>query len=467
MTGWTRLPIRVRLTLAFAAGLAIVLAAFSLFVYVRTEAVTLAAVDAGLRSRAEVVATDIRLDGPSLAHVEPTLIERDEAFAQIVNASGRVVQSSSILSGRRLLPASTLRSLRGDGFFDRAIPGIDNITRVLAVPTRSSRRRVIVLVGASLQDRRDELVQLAATLAAGSTVALGLVSLGAWLVVGEALRPVERMRRQAATISASDSARRLSVSPGRDEIARLGATLNAMLDRIEDSIARERRLVDRASHELRTPLAIQRMDLDLALSGPQVVEELRSALTSVANENDHLTRLAEDLLVVSRARRGELVVNRVKTSLWGLLHEACARNASRAAKAKVDLGVRVSRAAEAWLDPVWLRQALDNLIENALRYTPHGGRIDISAYCTGGMACLIVEDSGSGFPHHVLGEPFEPFSPSSATVRGLGLAVVTSIAAAHEGQVWAENRPEGGARVTIAIQDAPAWLGRSKVSSSG
>src|SRR5262249_28069951 len=125
-------------------------------------------------------------------------------------------------------------------------------------------------------------------------------------VLAGALRPVERMRREAAAISATDPGRRLSPPAGKDELSSLAATLNLMLDRIEESVNAERQLVDRASHELRTPLAIQRMDLDLALTGPQTVAELSAALQSVSGENAHLARLTEDLLVLSRARSGAL-----------------------------------------------------------------------------------------------------------------------------------------------------------------
>jgi two-component system OmpR family sensor kinase len=457
MTGPTRLPIRLRLTVAFAAGLALVLATLSAFVYIRTGADLLAATDAGLRSRAELLASDVRQRGPAPVNVEPDLTEPDEAFAQIADSSGRIVRSSSIVSPVRLIPETLVGSIGGARFLNRTVPGIDNVARVLAVPVATSGGRFVVVVGESLQDRRDEQLQLAATLAIAGTAALGLVSLGAWFLVGGVVRPVERMRRQVAAISASDPARRLSMPHGRDEIGLLGLTLNEMLDRIEESVERERRLVDRASHELRTPLAVQRMDLDLALSGPQGVEDLAAALRSVSEENDHLTTLAQDLLVLSRARAGALPVHRVVISLSVLMEEAQKRNAASAEAAAVHLDF-TAPAVPVELDPAWMRQAIDNLVDNALRHTPPGGCVRVFAEPRDDAVHVVVEDSGSGFPDAILIHAFEPFA---RTVQGngdgqggtgLGLAVVRSIAEAHGGRAWAQNRPEGGARLTMVIR---------------
>ncbi|HEV2536630.1 MAG TPA: HAMP domain-containing protein, partial [Streptosporangiaceae bacterium] len=308
MMRWTSLPIRRRLTITFAAGLAMVVVGLSVFVYISAGVDLRDTVDAGLKSRAELLAGDLQRHEPALVNIGSSLIESDEVFAQIADSSGRIWQSTSSISRWPLLPPATIRSLRKTAYYDRRIPAVDNVTRILAVPVMTSQGRFVVMVGASLGDRQDELDQLRTSLAVGGCIAVVVISVGAWLVLAGALGPVERMRREAAAISASDPGRRLSPPAGKDEISSLGATLNQMLDRIEES-------VDRASHELRTPLAIQRMDVDLALSGPQTVVELAAALRSVSAENAHLTRLTADLLVVARARGGMLPIRRVEISL--------------------------------------------------------------------------------------------------------------------------------------------------------
>ncbi|MEP7022755.1 MAG: ATP-binding protein [Actinomycetota bacterium] len=444
----------------FAASTAVLITGLSVFVYLRTGRDLLNTIEAGLNSRAELLASDLKQRGPALANVEPTLIESDEVFAQIADGSGRILQSSSIISRQRLLPAAAVRAVDRTGkaeYADRKLIGIDNIARVLAVPVTTARGHFVVLTGASLQDREDELVALTGTLAAAGSSAVGLICLGAWLAVAAALRPVEKMRRQAAEISAWDPGRRLAVVDGGDELASLGSTLNEMLGRLEDSVDRERQLVDRASHELRTPLAIQRIDLDLALSGPQTIAELHAALRSISQENDHLTRLTEDLLVLARARRGVLPIRLADTSLAGLLEDARRRN-----ELVPGQGTRVSYTApdaHVHVDPTWFRQAIGNLVDNAIRHTPPEGKITVSADRRDGMLLVIVEDTGPGFPSALLEKVFEPFVRSSTgpgarrESTGLGLAVVRIVAEAHGGRAWAENIPGGGARVTMAISD--------------
>jgi two-component system OmpR family sensor kinase len=439
----------------FATGMAAVLGAAGVFVYVRTGADLLDANDAGLRSRAEVLAAGIRANGPSVADVGSTLIEPDEAFAQVADASGTIEQSSPIVADTPLLPAATIRSLSHPQLFDRRIAGIDNVTRVLAVPVQTDQGRSVVLVGSSLQDRRDQLLQLAATLAIGGPITLAVISWAGWALVGAALRPVQRMQSESASISTTEQDRRLSLPAADDEISRLGATLNAMLDRIQETFERERRFVDNASHELRTPVAILKAELDLALRRARTRDQLHAALVSASEEADHLARLAEDMLVLSRAHGGRLPVHRTPTSLPALLEEQARRFAPRAAVAGVSVDVTAA-AEDLRIDPVRLRQALDGLLDNALRYTPAGGAIGLSATREDGLVRIGVQDSGPGFQPDFLPHAFEPFSRRVTDGRkgaGLGLAIVRAIAEAHGGTAEAGNRPQGGASVSMVLPD--------------
>ncbi|MDR2987048.1 MAG: HAMP domain-containing protein [Nocardiopsaceae bacterium] len=457
MTHTVRIPIKFWVTAAFSVSVACVIAGLSVFVFWRTGADLLTTIDAGLRSRAEVLAASVQ-HGDPVPHIRPTLIEGDEVFAQITDPAGRIIRSSPVLAGRPLVSPAQAQSARRSELFDRTIPEVDNVARILLVPVNTSRGRMAVMVGVSLQDRRDEMTQLATTLAISGAVAVCLLCAGSWLALASALRPVEHMRLQAAGISETGSESRLTPIRGSDEITRLGRTLNQMLDRIDDSVERERRLIDRTSHELRTPLAIQRIDLDLALSGKQSAEELAAALASVSEENEHLTRLTSDLLILARARGGSLPVQLAETTLTELLDDArtkisaAFRNGAGAhiAYETADALVRV--------DGAWFRQAVINLVDNAVRHTPPEGRVDVRIGHDDGAVTLVVEDTGPGFDDQFLRQAFEPFArrcaaEASSGSSGLGLTIVQAIAEAHGGRVWAENRPEGGSRVTMVVKD--------------
>ncbi len=228
-------------------------------------------------------------------------------------------------------------------------------------------------------------------------------------LAGAALRPVERMRREADAISASEPDRRLQVPPTGDELARLAKTLNSMLGRLQEAIERERRFVDDASHELRTPLGTLKAELDISLSRARSHEELEAVLRRASADTDRLARLAEDLLVLSRAQGGRLPVHCISVSLAQVLGEACDAHRRAAADAGVSLSLDAP-AEEVRLDPARLRQAVENLLDNAIRHTPEGGEILVTAVRSDGRVRLRVEDSGPGFPEGFLDQAFEPFT---------------------------------------------------------
>ncbi|HEX9717985.1 MAG TPA: HAMP domain-containing sensor histidine kinase, partial [Actinomycetota bacterium] len=244
-----------------------------------------------------------------------------------------------------------------------------------------------------------------------------------------------------------------------DEVDRLGETLNEMLERLEQALQRERRFVDEASHELRTPLANLRTELDLALRRSRSSEELEAALRSAAEETDRLARLAEDLLVLARADRGRVPVRPEPVDLAELVGGTVEAFALRAAKAEVAIETHVPQGLRVNLDPLRIRQAMGNLLDNALRHTPPGGTVSVEVAHSDGFLSLGVRDRGEGFPAAFLPSAFEPFTrPDASRSRedggtGLGLAIVRAVAEAHGGTAEARNRPEGGASITLRIPD--------------
>jgi signal transduction histidine kinase len=271
-----------------------------------------------------------------------------------------------------------------------------------------------------------------------------------WLLAGAALRPVERMRGEASAISSADSETRLEVPETGDELARLASTLNNMLDRLREASAREHDFVNKASHELRTPLSVLKAELEMALSGDRTPGELRTSLRGAAGETDRLVRLAEDLLVLARSSDGRLPIHRTSILLEDIANRSARTFATRASEAGVSIVVD-SDGGTASLDPDRVRQALDNLVDNALRHSPRGGTVVVRTAHENGSVVLQVQDEGTGFAEAIAGREFESFTEADGTGAGLGLAIVSAVAEGHGGDASAENLPAAGARVTITI----------------
>ena len=413
----SRLPIRVRLSLAFAAAMAVVLAALGAFLYFQLRHSLDEQIEASLRAQADAAAAG-------------AVVQREESLAQVLDADGEVIRGFV----RPLAEAATQ-----EHFVDREVAGLDdNPYRLLVVPAEGGQT---VVVGASLEDRDDALGGLLAAFLVGGPIALGLSTLLGYLLAGALLRPVEDMRRRAAEISTERAGQKLPLSQAHDEIFRLGTTLNEMLGRLEAGIARERRFVADASHELRTPLALLSTELELAQRRPRSPEELRAALDSAAEEVDRLTRLAEDLLVLARADEGQLPLRREEIQVKDLLETVAGRFDQN-----VEVGVQDGDSIVG--DRLRLEQALGNLVDNARR---HGaGTIRLEAVRRDDRIELRVSDEGPGFPPELLPHAFDRFTRGDEARErggtGLGLAIVAAVAKAHGGRAHAE-----GSTVTIEL----------------
>jgi two-component system OmpR family sensor kinase len=442
------LPIRIRLTLAFAVAMAIVLAATGLFLYFRLESALDRTIDQGLQARAADVAALVEQADTGLRE-GGNLRGQDNGFAQVVGSHGAVVDSTPGLADQPLLSGSELeRARRGQSFFELTVD--DDNLRLLATPVVAQDEPLVVVVGASLEPRAEALTDLEGQLLVGGPIALLLASVAGYLLAAAALRPVEQMGERAATISAASPGRRLPVPRATDEISRLGGRLNDMLARLEAALERERALVSNASHELRTPLALLKTEIELALDEPDSAPGLAAALRSAGEETDRLAQLADDLLLLASVDSGALPLRRTRVAISELLDTIATRFGRRAAAAGRTIEVAPTDLV-ALIDRRRLEQALANLVENALR---HGsGTVRLEAVESSGALVLNVIDEGQGFPPEFVEHAFERFSrgDGSRAGAGLGLAIVAAIAHAHGGTARVAIAPAGGARVSISV----------------
>jgi two-component system OmpR family sensor kinase len=445
------LPLRTRITLASVVAMALILTTLGVFLYSRLAAELTRAVDIGLRSRAGTIAAGIGQHGLSFSDA-PDI--GGDTIAQILSPTGAVVETSGPTAA--LLATSDLAGITGPSFLDRQVGTSGATERVYVLPTNEGSPMYVV-VAATMDRARGVLAGFLRLLVLGGLAALALASGAAWFLTGAALRPIDRMRAEAAAISVSEPTRRLPVPDTNDEVARLGITLNSMLDRLQEALDAERRLLDDASHELRTPLAILKAELDLARSRARTPEELEAALASASEDADHVARLAEDLLVLSRAKQGRLEIRRETVGLEALVERVCAAHRPAADA----LGCHIACEAGCVpvnVDPMRVRQALDNLINNALHYSPRGSTIEIRADVREATVAIVVDDSGPGFDPSTVEAVLDPFVRNDRGAAhphegaGLGLAIVRAVAEAHGGTASVSNRADGGGRVTMTLR---------------
>jgi two-component system, OmpR family, sensor kinase len=370
---------------------------------------------------------------------------------QAVAPDGEVMSplgSSSVLTGDELA-----RALADEVIVDRAIPGLGQHARLLARRLTGPEGSTLVAVAAvstdALIDARHRLTIVLAI--AGPVLAAGAAGL-AWVLAGAALRPVRQMAGEAATISLAESGRRLPQPAGDDEIAELGRTLNAMLGRIEDTVARERAFIDDAAHELRTPMAVLRGELELAAQDVGDTQAVSAGLGSALEETDRLVRLTDDLLTLARADAGDIGADGATTELLGAAHAVAGRIGRL-----VDIDIDVDG------DPVLVRahpeliqQIITNIVTNAARHAEQ--RIAVGVGPVGDHGRIRISDDGPGFPEELLPRVFDRFARGdSARSRshggaGLGLAIVASLTQALGGTVDAGNTsPNGGACVEVRL----------------
>ncbi len=443
-----RLSLRTRLAIVTAAGAMVVLSIGALLLYRDVSGALSRAITDELTIRVHDLAAELT-QGTTPAG--PGLV-----LTQVVAANGEVLSppgAAGMLSADEFSRAAT-----GEIIVDRAVAEIGAHARLLARPiTGADGRRVVAVVATSTAPLEAARDRLTVVLVVAGPVLAAVIGLAAWVLTGAALRPVRRMTSEAASLSRAAAGRRLAQPAGEDEIAELGRTLNAMLARIEATIAHERAFIDDAAHELRSPLAVLRGELELLAQEPDDSDAVARGLASALEESDRLTRLTEDLLTLARADAGELTPGDARTELL----EAAQRGVRRLPHRD---DVQIDVAGEPVVvrgDATWIRQIVTNLVTNADRHAT--SRISVTTASAGEVGRLSVADDGPGFTAELIPHAFDRFTRGdSARSRarggaGLGLAIVATLARALGGMASVENGPPlGGARVDVDIPVSPS-----------
>ena len=263
-------------------------------------------------------------------------------------------------------------------------------------------------------------------------------------------RPVADLLGAAEQLSEGDY--RVRVEPdGPRELRTLTATFNEMAARLAASEEQRRRFLADVTHELRTPLAVLQSGIEAQIDGVHPRDDRH--LASLLEETQILGRLVDDLHTLALADAGRLTLHRERAAAAVLVEDAIDGHAAIAERRGVTIGATVADGLpELDVDPTRVRQVLANLLSNAVRHAPDGGRVDVCAEATAGGVRFTVADSGPGFPPEQLAHLFERFSrPADSRGSGLGLSIARNLVEAHGGSIWAANRPEGGAAVSFVL----------------
>jgi two-component system OmpR family sensor kinase len=381
-------------------------------------------------------------------------------YAQVWQADGlSLLRSQYMTSDLPLDRESLVRAGGGELVWtDASFDGLP--VRVLYYPLErlgAVHERHVLQVAAPLRSRNVMLTRVGLFLAALSLAVTASALGGSWWLAGRAIRPVHEVIDQAEEIGATSLERRIHAYADTREYQRLVDVLNMMLERIQGAFEVQRQFAADASHELRSPLTAMRGELELALRKDRDLPEYRRALGSALEEVVRLSRITEDLLILARSDSGALLIRSAPVDVAGAVASVVERLERKASAKGVLLESATLGDTTAELDPVLLGQAVWNLLENAIRFTPTGGWVRVTAHGGAEHVDLIVQDSGPGFPEDMLDRVFDRFfradparsRPDEVSGTGLGLAIVRGVAEAHHGDVEATNAPGGGARVTV------------------
>ncbi len=315
----------------------------------------------------------------------------------------------------------------------------------------------LVEFGALLDPVETMLNHLFLQLIVGLPVAILIITAGGYLLVRRALTPVERITRAAERITQHNLSERLPVSKTGDELERLSVSLNRMIARLDDAFQNSKRFVADASHELRTPLTILRGELENLIEDSRLDAELRERAASMFEEAVRLSRIVEQLFTLSRLDAGEAQTEWSRFDLAGLAITTAEQMSLLAEDKNISINCSANQSVVVEGDAARLKQVVVNLLDNAIKYTPRNGAIQLRVRPVNGHAVLEVEDNGAGIPSEALPHIFERFyrvdqiRSGDTEGAGLGLSIVKAICSAHGAEIEATSGPARGSCFRVKL----------------
>jgi two-component system heavy metal sensor histidine kinase CusS len=452
-----RISIRQRLTAWYAAALLLGLAIFALGMWAELQERLIAGVDARLTQRIQGLETALGAEAEIRDHVQLQQ-ELTEFVREIPDGSLAQLRDPS---GVLLLPSPKQRVLPPPAAGQTA-PYTERIDgRQLRVATARLHAAGSVYdaqVAVSLDEIFGVMQDFRHLLLLMIPGVLTVACLGGYWLSSRALRPVDEITTVARSIGVQNLSQRIAVPRTGDELQRMAQTWNEVLERLEIAVQRIRQFTSDASHELRTPLAVIRATAELALRRERDQEGYRTSLRQIEQEAEHMTALTESLLTLARADAGGLGMTMQSIDLNQLIDSVVQQHAAVAINKGVTLRAGAAeQPARAAADEAGIRRILSILVDNALKHTPAGGTVTVSAAAGAARVTLTVEDTGEGISASALPHIFERFyradaARGSGSGFGLGLSIAQAIAQAHGSAITVRSTPGAGARFSLALK---------------
>lgn len=458
---------RVQLAYRFAAAMTLVSLALAVVGYVALRASLDQQINASLLSVASIQAASVT-DDPTgqmrfhewdLTPEEASSLEDLNRYAQVWDAGGQsMLRSRFLVVDLPLDEAALARALGGELVSTESVfDGVRLRSYYYPLERLGPEHTPHVLQVAAPLAARDRTLRLARYFLFAVVVIVGTGTfVGSWWLGKRAIQPIHEIIDQTEEIRAGTLGRRISAHADTLEYERLVRVLNSMLDRIDAAFEAQRRFTADASHELRSPLTVLRGELELALRRERSPEEYRRVLASGLEETERLSDLTEDLLTLARSDAGVMQTRLMITDLRQCVAAVIERIESRARDKNIRVTLHSPPAVRVPCDQGLIDRLVWNLLDNAIKFTPPGGRVEVELAREDGQVVLGVADTGPGITQDPVERVFDRFNRGDAALgdpdgAGLGLSMVRAIAEAHGGQVAVENRASGGARFIVRI----------------
>ena len=456
--------VRVRLTLWYLLVFGVLLAGFSLAIYLKLSRDLYSRLDRSLLNAARTAAASFQTEtsekgGNARAGAAEALVEMRFPESYIAIYQGSSPLASNYPEGEHPVIPVDLSYVKQSStpIFD-SVPGFggDGARQVL-LPVKAGRGDYMVLATEPLHDFAEQLESMRRVFYLGLPAALAVAGIGGFLLARKSLAPVVAMSNQAERIGASNLHERLTVGDSADELSHLARVFNELLSRLDRSFESMKAFTADASHELRTPLSIIRGEADVALSQDREALEYRESLAVIQDEARRLSRLVDDMLELARADAGQRSL-RIQEFYMNDLIDDCARAVqSLSLKKGIRIDLRPSSDLPFCGDEDLLRRMILNLLDNAIKYTPDAGVVTIETVQESGSIKIAISDTGAGIPAEAAPQIFDRFfrvSQSRSRIEGgagLGLAIAKWAAEAHGGNISFVSNAGAGSTFTVTL----------------